>query len=133
MAAKPETSFTRRITSRLPKSIYHMKNSNPYTAGVPDLWFSGNSGDLWVEMKYIETLPVSVPVRPTKLLTALQLDWLNRRYEEGRNVAVIIGCKTGGVILLDKLWQTDIAVDTFKTLIRSPADLAEWIRGQVAV
>jgi hypothetical protein len=133
MAAKPETNFIKRITRHLPKSVYHMKNANPYTGGVPDLWFSGTGGDMWIEMKYIETLPVSVPIRPTKMLTALQLEWLNRRYEEGRQVAVIIGCNTGGVVFLDKLWQCDIEVKTFKTLIRSPADLAEWIRGQVEI
>lgn len=131
MAAKPETNFTKRVTRYLPKSVYRMKNNNTYVGGVPDLWFSGNGGDMWIEMKYVDPLPVSVPVRPAKLLSALQMEWLNDRYDQGRHVAVIIGCKTGGVVLLDKLWQSDMDIKTFKTLIRSPADLAEWIRGQV--
>jgi hypothetical protein len=133
MALKPETNFTNRVLRYLPKSVYRMKNNNPYTAGVADLWFSAKGGDLWIEMKYIDPLPVSVPVRPTKLLSALQLEWLNNRYDEGRNVAVVIGCKTGGVILLDKLWQSDLDVKTFKSLVRPPVELAEWIRGQVEV
>lgn len=131
MGTKPETNFTRRITNRLPKSIYHMKNNNPYTGGVPDLWFSGNGGDLWCEMKYIDPLPVNVPVRPTKLLSALQLDWLNKRHAEGRNVAVIIGCKAGGVILTHRKWEQDIPINDYNSLIRSPNDLAAWIEGQV--
>lgn len=131
MASKPETSFTRRITSRLPKSIYHMKNNNQYVAGVPDLWFSGNGGDLWCEMKYVNPLPVTVPVRPSKLLSALQMQWLNGRHAEGRNVAVIIGCKAGGVILTNLSWEKDIPINEFNSLIRSPSDLATWIGRQV--
>ena len=132
MASKPETNFTRRITKLLPKSIYYMKNNNQYIAGVPDMWFSGDRSDLWCEMKYVDPLPVNVPVRPSKLLSALQMAWLNQRYAQGRNVAVIIGCKAGGVILTNLNWEKDIPITEFNSLIRSPTDLAAWIAKQVA-
>lgn len=131
MAAKPETSFTKRITSRLPKSIYVMKNHNVYTGGVPDLWISGDKADIWCEMKYVDPLPVSVPIRPMKLLSPLQAEWLSKRYDQGRNVAVIIGCKTGGIILEDKKWQDEIPPTLFQSLIKSHAQLAEWVVGKV--
>ena len=131
MAAKPETNFTRRITKLLPDSIYHMKNNNMYVGGVPDKWFSGDKADLWCEMKYVDPLPVTVPVRPMKLLSALQADWLNNRFEEGRNVAVIVGCKAGGVVLQNKEWEEDIPIERFKSMLKSPRDLADWIRRQV--
>ena len=133
MAAKPETTFTRRLTSKLPKSIYVMKNHNQYVGGVPDLWLSGNLGDLWLEMKYVDPLPVNVPIRPLKLLSTLQDDWLKARHKEGRNVAVVIGCKTGGVVLRHTEWDQEIPVQQFKSLIKSLPDLAELIKEQVEV
>lgn len=131
MAAKPENSFIGRIHKKLPLSVYHMKNNNAYTAGVPDVWYSGDGGDLWVEYKYVDPLPVSVPVRPMKLLSALQAEWLAKRYDQGRNVAVIIGCKTGGIVLRDKKWVDEIPVALFRSLIQSHAQLAEWVVGEV--
>lgn len=132
MAAKPENNYRNKIHKHLPDSIYHMKNNNAYIAGVPDDWYSGKKADLWVEWKYVDPLPVSVPVRVNKLLSALQLDWLTRRHAEGRKVAVIIGCKTGGVVLTDpKSWNSEILIQDFKGLIRSNVDLAAWIKEQV--
>lgn len=131
MAAKPETNFMGRVHRKLDPAIYHMKNNNPYLGGVPDVWYSGRAGDLWVEYKYVDPLPVSVPIRPAKLLSALQTEWLNERHKEGRNVAVIIGCKAGGAILRDLQWQHDLNVDYFKSLILSPTQLAEWVFKQV--
>lgn len=130
MATKPENNFIGRVHKKLPASIYHMKNNNPYTAGVADCWYSGTGGDLWIEFKFIDPLPVSVPVRPAALLSALQLKWLKERHQEGRNVAVIIGCKTGGVLLRAHECEQEIPIETFKPLIRSHADLAEWIVGE---
>ena len=66
-----------------------------------------------------------------KLLSALQADWLNNRFEEGRNVAVIVGCKAGGVVLQNKEWEEDIPIERFKSMLKSPRDLADWIRRQV--
>lgn len=131
MAAKPETNFTNRLRKKLPKSIYVMKNNNGFVGGIPDLWVSGSKNDLWIEAKYVDPLPVNVPVRVNKLLSALQLEWLNARCKEGRNVCVMVGCKGGGVLLRQYAWDAEIPVSHFKSLIRSDADLAEWIREQV--
>lgn len=131
MAMTPENKFIGRVHKKLLKAVYHMKNHNQYTGGVPDVWYSGNSGDLWVEYKYIPKLPVNVPVRPMALLSPLQAAWLKERYTQGRNVAVIIGAPKGGVILRRREWELDIPVITFKSLLISETDLAEWIRGQV--
>lgn len=128
MAAKPETNFSNRVRKHLPKHIYCLKNNNPYAGGVPDLWLSGRKGDAWIEMKYVDPLPVNVPVRPSKLLSALQIQWLDARHDEGRQVAVIIGCKTGGVVLTNKDWHHDLTVEEFKSLILSPTALSEWIQ-----
>lgn len=133
MATTPENKFIGRVHKQLDKicSVYHMKNHNQYIGGIPDVWYSGKSGDLWIEYKYVDPLPVKVPIRPASLLSTLQIDWLKARHTEGRNVAVVIGCKDGGVILHYGEWVAEIPVQQFKALIKSVSDLAEWIKEQV--
>ena len=112
-----------------------MKNNNDYTSGVPDVWFSGAKGDLWVEFKFVSKLPSRVPLRPYDLLSSLQEKWLRERYEEGRNVAVIIGCKRNnhleGFILRDLAWEKDIQPNEFNALILSKSELVAFITEQV--
>lgn len=135
MAAKPETNFSNALRDALPEGIYSMKNNNEYVSGIPDLWFSGRKGDLWVEMKFIQKLPKTVPIRPYDLLSKMQEKWLRDRYEEGRNVAVIIGCKRGsrleGIILRDLAWERDIPTQDFDALIVSKSELVSFIKEQV--
>lgn len=135
MAAKPETQFANAVRAMLADDIYHMKNNNSYVSGVPDLWFSGNRGDLWVEMKFVPQLPKTVPLRPYDLLSKLQEKWLRERYEEGRNVAVIIGCKRAGrlegIVLTSLKWEEDIPPQNIDALIVSKSELARWIEEQV--
>lgn len=136
MAQKPETNFSNALRDALPEGIYSMKNNNDYTSGIPDVWFSGKKGDLWVEMKFVPKLPKRVPLRPYELLSALQEKWLRERYEEGRNVAVIIGCKRKarleGILLRDLAWEKDIDPQNFDALILSKSELVSFIKEQVA-
>ena len=135
MAAKPETNFSNALRAALPEGVYSMKNNNDYTSGVPDVWFSGTKGDLWVEFKFVSKLPQKVPLRPYELLTSLQEKWLRERYEEGRNVAVIIGCKRDrhleGFLLRDLAWEKDIQPNEFNALILSKSELVAFITEQV--
>ena len=108
-----------------------MKNNNIYTGGIADCWYSGVTNDLWVEYKY-----VVVPKRATTMivpdLSALQLEWLTDRKGEGRNVAVIVGCKEGAVILEDAaLWTTGVSTEKFRSAIISRRSAAEYIDGFV--
>ena len=131
MAVKPETTFSKGVLSHLPRSVYHMKNNNPYLGGVPDLWFSGSSSDLWVEVKYLPRVPRRDSVVPTELLSKLQAQWLERRHKEGRQVAVIIGCPDGGVVLPGVTWRDEISAESFVARIQSRPALAQWITERV--
>jgi hypothetical protein len=124
MNAKPETRFIQRVERKLDRGVYHMKNANPWIGGVPDSWYSGKGGDLWIEYKY---LPKHGKVSPTKLLSALQRDWLNARHKEGRAVAVIIGCPEGGAILENRVWENDLEATEFNTMVRPVEEVARWI------
>lgn len=104
MAVKPESTLIKSIQRHLPAAVYLMKNNNPFTAGVPDVWYSGNAGDIWIEYKWLEKKPIK-PFKPK--LSELQLKWLRERHSEGRNVAVIVGCPEGVVILRNLEWEQD--------------------------
>ena len=112
------------IHKHLPASIYRCKMNNPYTAGIPDVWYSGISGDLWVEYKFIPRNPTCGTVRFT--LSELQKHWLEQRQSEGRNVAIVIGCPAGGVVVKPPTYE--LPVTSFNSLLKSRTDLAAWIR-----
>lgn len=90
------------------------------------MWYSGPKADLWVEYKFIV-----LPKRDTTIikpdLSALQLEWGKKRLEEGRNLRVIIGCKEGGVILMNRSWENDLTTEQFKDFLIPRLSVAQHI------
>ena len=123
MSAKPETTFTRSVNKHLPKEVYYMKNNNIYCAGVPDVWYSGTGGDLWVEYKF-----VVIPKRPDTVvkveLSELQKTWLRDRDAEGRDVGVIVGCAEGGVWFTGLSWDFEFTAEKFRAWVEDRKVLA---------
>jgi hypothetical protein len=109
----------------LPDDLYRMKNHNQYNGGIADCWYSGAIRDLWVEYKF-----VGVPKRDDTIivpgLSKLQSGWLTARAREGRNVAVIVGCKEGGVILCPHQWES-LSAGAFRQLIQARKVIANRI------
>ena len=129
----PENTFISSVHRYFPapsngrrRNPYFMKNNNIYTAGIWDVWYSGMGADLWVEYKWI-----ALPKRDTTMidiaLSDLQEDWGAERMNEGRNLAVIVGCKEGGVLFRDHEWENPISVRDFRKRIWSRPELANWI------
>ena len=87
----PENTFIKNVNKLIPKEIYREKMHNPYRGGTPDMWYSGRTGDLWIEYKWLSTLPKLVLPN----LSELQKVWLRDRSSEGRSVAVVVGSPTG--------------------------------------
>lgn len=128
MSTKPETTFIGSVHVYLPKTLHYEKMNNPYSSGTPDVWYSGDAADLWVEYKFLPTVPQTAIIDPRKLLSVLQFNWLNQRYEEGRNVAVVIGCsRLGGVILRDQGWKLQFPATTFRDRLVPRKAIAQWI------
>lgn len=131
MARKPENTFRVSVHRYLSRDLHHEKMNNPYSSGTPDDWYSGTKADLWVEFKYLPRVPSRAVVWPAnpnqKMLSRLQLNWINRRCVEGRNVAVVIGCPDGGVILLDQEWNQQFTADEFRNRLVPRQDIAQWI------
>ena len=109
---KPERRFRQSVTKFL-KSIYVWSINDSWHAGVPDHYYSGPGGDLWAEYKYFPTdrdrFDLTRPPKTPKL-TRQQQNWLNCRHDEGREVRVIVGMPSGGVILMNKEWMGPVEV-----------------------
>lgn len=131
MASKPETTFYRSVNKLLDRTIYAEKMYNPLRGGTADFWYSGYGGDLWVEYKWISPLPVRVPIRMYKELTPLQQQWLGKRYEEGRNVQVILGSKDGCWVFKNRNWEIDLDANIVRADALTKFDIAEYINNEV--
>jgi hypothetical protein len=126
MASKPETTFSRAVNKHLRLDLHKEKMSNPYRGGTADYWYSGNKGDLWVEYKWLPKAPrstFSLVTGKKPALSALQQKWLRERGDEGRNVAVIVGCPTGTIILRNRDWEQSVNSD----FVITRQQTAEWI------
>ena len=103
-----------------------MKNHNAYNGGIPDCWYSGVNADLWAEYKFI-----ALPARSDTLvkinLSALQKEWLRSRHMEGRQVAVIVGCKEGGLMFDGDSWDYEYSAEDFRKLMVTRQQLARKI------
>lgn len=127
--SKPENTFIRGVHKHLPVSIYHEKMNNPFRAGTPDVWYSGPGSDLWVEYKYLQRIPKKAEI--TADLSPRQLQWLNARYDQGRNVAVIVGSPEGGIVLENGAWEHSFCPVAFRSMLLSRQELAGWITDKV--
>jgi hypothetical protein len=147
MPAKPETRFIASVNRHLPlkrlrsnakvcgqypasRHIHYEKMHNDFRGGTADAWYSGRGGDVWIEYKFLPHTPRCGIYQPSKLLSALQADWLKGRLDEGRNVAVIVGCLGGGVLLTEGTWQHSYSWEAWCSMICSASSLAEWILSQ---
>ncbi len=130
MSKGPENTFISAIHRHLPASLYRIKNHNPFNSGQADVWYSGSKTDLWVEYKF-----VVIPKRPDTVikfgLSPLQLEWLRSRYEEGRNIAVIVGSKDGGVWLPYLRWEEPMTAGKFHEELFGRIALASTIENYV--
>jgi len=127
--AKPETTFTTSVHNHLPpgrRAPYWMKNNNLYTSGIWDVWYSGAARDLWVEYKFT-TMPKRADTLVDVTLSPLQVDWGMDRHEEGRDLAVIVGFKEGGIILLHREWEEPITQAEAIARLMSRKEIAQWI------
>ncbi len=103
------------------------------TNGVADCWYSGVAGNIWVEYKYVKTLPkrgstIIDPTNTNKYLSKLQQEWLRKKHEHNISTAVILGCSLGGVILKGLEWQTPLLTEDFRQKIISNKAIASFIQ-----
>lgn len=133
--SKPENRYIARVHKKLHESVYTEKMANPFRGGTPDVYYEGDQNDLWVEYKYLESLPLTfTPTNPngkTKV-TPLQAKWLRRAYGNGRNVCVILGIGTneGIIIQIPELDETFSREDLSEGLMPN-TEIAKFIEDMV--
>jgi hypothetical protein len=93
-----EHSFIKSIHRYLNPDVHVWKIHDTYTGGVPDAMYSGSSGVLFVEYKYIKTLPKRDSTILKTSLSPLQVQWLNRM-KESATAALVIGVNSNAIIL----------------------------------
>ena len=60
MSAKPENTFIGSVHKKFGvKKPYFEKMYNPLRSGTPDVYYSGDAGQLWIEYKFIPRIPRS--------------------------------------------------------------------------
>ena len=130
MSTGPENTFIGSVHRHLPVGLYRMKNHNPYNGGIPDVWYSGPAADLWVEFKFI-VLPKRQDTVIAINLSALQVDWINSRHAEGRNVGVLVGSKNGGVYFPGLSWAEPLNARDFVSRLVDRKTLASMIEDSI--
>lgn len=124
MSAKAENTFIAGVHKQMPSDIYKEKMSNPYRGGTPDVYYEARF-QLWAEYKFIE-----VPKRADTLikpnLSELQLDWLQRCYDNGHKCRVIVGSRAGGVMLAAPgNWKYGITAGEYMASIKTKKEIAD--------
>lgn len=95
---KPESRFIKNVHDVLHPDVYREKMFNPLRGGTPDCVYYGykRSPDLWIEYKWVKRF--SKTIKPD--LSSLQLAWLMRAWDRGREPWVVVGSPTGCVQLV---------------------------------
>jgi len=116
MATKKENTFRRSVHKYLPSKVHQEKTNNPFNSGTPDDYYEGDKAIAWVEYKFIEPTPARAF---TPKLTALQIDWLERSFNNGVNVRVIVGTPKGAFILESpEQWESQQQVKNLRLYSR---------------
>lgn len=135
MSVKPETVFIRSVHAKLPSdgtAPFFEKQNNPYSAGTPDVYYSGTDGDMWIEYKFMKELPKRATTMVVPDLSPDQKRWLGNRLDEGRNVYVVMGVGAKHAILYrNREWLTPISVKELQAKLVLRQDLADWIKATV--
>jgi len=86
------------VHRHLSPEVYRWKIHDTYTGGVPDVFYCGPAGSLWVEYKYIR-LPKRKTTVVTFGLSELQLIWLTKIAMYGQTTILVVGWQQSAQVL----------------------------------
>jgi hypothetical protein len=128
-----EHGYIRSIHTHLPKKgLTIWKINDNFRGGVPDAYYSGSGGDIWIEYKYVKRLPKREDTQIIPQLRPQQIKWLNTEHNYGRNVYCVVGSPDGGVVLEHPHWTSGITMLEFAKRSSSQKELAAWILTKTA-
>ena len=123
-----EHSFVRSIHNALHPDVYKWKIHDTYTSGVPDAMYAGPAGTLFVEYKYVKSLPKKDTTVIRHSLSALQCAWLERM-KASTSVALILGIEDTALIIVDD-FPANISESRYVEQSIPRKQVAEWIYNQ---
>lgn len=141
-----EAEFNRAVNKKLnPKEVFSWKIIDNLQGGVPDNWYiglnstpnetSGKKLPLFVEYKYLKTLPKRETTLILPALSSQQLDWLRMLTCCSHPAMVIVGARIGrsskGVILLPHEWEDGLPLKNFMERAMDYTGLAQAIKSRV--
>ena len=85
-----EHGFIKAVHRHLPPEVYRWKIHDTYTGGVPDAFYCGPAGPLWVEYKYIK-LPKRKTTTVTFGISELQRIWLTNVAQCRQTTLLVVG------------------------------------------
>lgn len=126
-----EHGFIRAVHNYLPSEVFRWKIHDTFAGGVPDVFYAGPSGTLFVEYKYVKTFPkrLTSPIKTS--LSAQQIHWLDTMCSYNQPTAVVIGCEKQAVILQNGSWNSVLSKEEFLKQVISFKDVSFWIHKQV--
>ena len=122
-----EHSFIRSIHRKLPRGIYHWKIRDSFSNGVPDCYYEGPKGSLWVEYKYIKKLPSRNSSKVTINLSELQKNWIQRAVTNNQNCAVVVGTNENLAIFKNGDWTFRITKEYYLRISSTKDSLVDYI------
>tara|TARA_R110001632_G_scaffold49277_1_gene123584 strand:- start:1606 stop:1995 length:390 start_codon:yes stop_codon:yes gene_type:complete len=122
-----EHSFIRAIHKSLPAEVYRWKIHDTFTGGVPDTLYAGPSGILFIEYKWLKSLPKRESTFINLGLSQLQINWLDKFHSYNQNVAVAVGYSEGVLLFTNKDWTKDINVANIRKYRLSRKDYISFI------
>jgi hypothetical protein len=128
-----EHAYIRSVHKQLPPELYRWKINDNFEGGVADAFYSGTQRRLFVEYKYVKTLPKRPGTLIIPACSALQLLWLRNRYNEGNNVVVILGSPQGAVIFTHLSWEGGISQAQFSHYSLNKKQVADVINAHCNV
>ena len=104
-----EKTFIAKIHKALSKEIYRWKINDAYHGGVPDVYYSGLAGCMFVEYKYHRKIPVKATSKISINTSTQQKEWLKRAISHSVPAYVVVGAA-------DKIVMTQDIDKTFFTV-----------------
>ncbi|HBA57502.1 MAG TPA: hypothetical protein DCZ37_06520 [Alteromonas macleodii] len=125
-----EHGFIRSIHNYLDPNVYRWKIHDTFTGGVPDVMYVGPRHLLFVEYKYLKSLPKKDTTTIKHSLSPQQKAWLERINQPAK-AALVIGCNNSCVIILDD-FSLELSRMSFIEQKRTKKEVAQWIEQSVS-
>lgn len=127
-----EHSFIKAVHRSLPSEVYRWKIHDTYAGGVPDAFYAGPAGTIFIEYKYIKEAPKRKTTKIKNTLSTLQKSWLTQMESFGHAVAAVIGVGNNVIVLTEStVWENDISHDWYINNLVTQKDFVTWLYNTV--